>query len=134
MSNKMIAQLQVASIIFIAVVVPMHWLAGKTHELSHCNGIERSMGRAVDLLYIAFEEVKFGGKKMLDEDFIISIFLPLYEDLPELEEYLTYFFEEKESNVVGSYSQSDRVLQSILLSARYFTPHERRINRCMPFA
>jgi hypothetical protein len=88
----MIAQLRVASNIFIAVVVPMHWLAGKMHELSHHNWSERLMGRPVDLLYNAFVEVESDGEKLLDGDFIMSIFLPLYKDLPELEEYLTYYF------------------------------------------
>jgi hypothetical protein len=42
--DKKLAQLRIAaSIIFIAVVVPMRWLAGKTHELAHCNWSERSM-------------------------------------------------------------------------------------------
>ena len=36
-STEMIAQLRIASIVFMAVVVPMCWLAGKTHELAHCN-------------------------------------------------------------------------------------------------
>jgi hypothetical protein len=34
-ATELIAQLRIASIIFIAVVVPMCWLAGKTHELGH---------------------------------------------------------------------------------------------------
>ncbi len=35
-------------------------------------------------------------EKMLDEEFIMNIFSPLYAKLPELEENLKYFFEEKE--------------------------------------
>jgi hypothetical protein len=48
--------LRIASIVFMAVVVPMRWLAGKTHELAHHNWSERSMGRATDLMYDAFLE------------------------------------------------------------------------------
>ena len=55
-SVEMIAQLRIASIVFMAVVVPMRWLAGKTHELAHHNWSERSMGRAIDLMYDAFLE------------------------------------------------------------------------------
>ena len=121
-STEMIAQLRIASIVFMAVVVPMRWLAGKTHELAHCNWSERSMGRAVDLMYNAFVQVESDGEKMLDEDFIMNIFSPLYAELPELEEYLTYFFEEKESNVVGSYSRSDRVLAVDLAKCEVFYP------------
>ncbi len=121
----MIAQLHIASIVFMAVVVPMHWLAGKTHELAHCNWSERSMGRAVDQMYNAFVQVESDGEKMLDEDFIMNIFSPLYEELPELEEYLIYFFEEKESNIVGSYSRSDRVLAIDLAKCEVFYPTQR---------
>ncbi len=63
----------------MAVVVPMPWLAGKTHELARCNWSERSMGRAVDLMYNAFVEVESDGELMLDDDFIMGIFSPLYK-------------------------------------------------------
>ncbi len=88
----------------------MHWIAGKTHELAHRNWSERSMGRAVDLMYNAFVEVKLDRELMLDEDFIMGIFSPLYKELPELKAYLEYFFEEKESNVIGSCSRDNLVL------------------------
>ena len=84
-ATKMIAQLRIASIVFMAVVVPMRWLAGKTHELAHRNWSKRSMGRAVDLMYNAFVQVESDGEKMLDEDFIMNIFSPLYAEIPELE-------------------------------------------------
>ena len=86
-STEMIAQLRIASIVFMAVVVPMRWLAGKTHELANRNWSERLMGRALDLMYNAFVQVESDGEKMIDEDFIMNIFSPLYEELPELEEY-----------------------------------------------
>ena len=121
----MIAQLRIASIVFMAVVVPMRWLAGKTHELAHRNWSKRLMIRAVDLMYNAFVQVESDGKNMLDEDFIMNIFSPLYAELPELEENLTYFFEEKESNVVGSYSQSDWVLAVDLAKCEVFYPTQR---------
>ena len=65
--------MRIASIVFIAVVVPMRWLAGKTHELAHGNWSERSMGRAVDLMYNAFVEVDLDGELMLDEDLIMGM-------------------------------------------------------------
>jgi len=81
------------------------------------------MGRAVDLMYNnAFVQVESDGEKMLDKDFIMNILSPLYAEIPELEEYLTYFFEEKKSNVVGSYSRSDRVLAIDLAKCEVFYP------------
>jgi len=122
-ATKMIAQLRIASIVFIAVVVPMRWLAGKTHELAHRNWSERSMGRAVDLMYNAFVEVESNGELMLDEDFIMGIFSPLYEELPEFKAYLEYFFEEKESNVIGSCSRDNCVLVALdLAKCKVFYP------------
>jgi hypothetical protein len=121
----MIAQLRIASINFIAVVVPMHWLAGKMHELGHRNWSERSMGRAVDLMYNAFAEVESDGELMLDEDFIMNIFSPLYAELPELKEYLTYYFEENESNVIGSCSHRDCVLAIDLAKCEVFYPTKK---------
>ena len=82
-ATKMITQLRIASIIFIAAVIPMNWLAGETHELGHHNWFERLMGRAVDLMYNAFVEVESDGDLMLDEDFKMNIFSPLYVALPE---------------------------------------------------
>ena len=40
----------------------------------------------------------------------MKIFEPFYTELPELETYLTFYFEEKEANVVGSCKQDDCVL------------------------
>ncbi len=80
------------------------------------------MGRAIDLMYDAFSEVESNGELMLDEDFIMRIFSPLYGELPEFEEYLTYFFEEKESNVIGSCSRGDRVLAIDLAKCEVFYP------------
>ena len=65
------------------------------------------------------------GEKMLDEDFIMNILSPLYAEIPELEEYLTYFFDEKELNVVGSCSRSDQVLAIDLAKCEVFYPTRR---------
>ena len=80
------------------------------------------MGRALDLMYNAFVEVESDGELMLDEGFIMGIFSPLYEELPEFNGYLEYFFEEKESNVIGSCSQDDRVLAMDLAKYEVFYP------------
>ena len=56
---------------------------------------------ALDLMYNTFMEIQANGDKFLDEDFIMKIFEPFYTELPELEMYLTFDFEEKESSIVG---------------------------------
>ena len=80
------------------------------------------MGRAIDLVYDVFLEVESNGELMLGEDFIMGIFSPLYVELPEFEQYLTYFFEEKESNVIVSCSRGDRVLAIDLAQCEVFYP------------
>jgi hypothetical protein len=80
------------------------------------------MGRAVDLTYNAVVEVESDGELMLDEDFIMNISSPLYDELPELREHLTYYFEEKESNVTGLFSQGNCVLAIDLAKCELFYP------------
>jgi hypothetical protein len=87
---EVIAQLRVASIMFLAVVVPMRWLAGNTHKLAHRKWGERSMGRAIDLLHSAFIKVREEPQLILDYEFIMTIFEPLYKQLPEFADYTDY--------------------------------------------
>ena len=87
---EFVAQLRVASIFFFAVIVPMRWLAGNTHKLAHRNWGERSMSKAIDLLHTAFKKVAKDGRHFLDYNFIMNIFQPLYEQLPELRDYLDF--------------------------------------------
>lgn len=123
-SVEVIAELRVASIFFIAIIVPMRWLAGNTHTLSHRKWGERSMPRSLDLAYQAFIAIQADGDKFLDEEFMMNIFQPLYQDVPELEEYLTYYFEEKESNHVGTRAKEDRVLAIDGAVAELFYPYQ----------
>ena len=53
------------------------------------------MGRAIDLLHVAFSKVQEDPSLLLDYDFIMNIFEPLYGDLPELEEFLEFYREDK---------------------------------------
>lgn len=63
---EMIAVLRVASILHLAVVVPMRWLlTANTHKLAECKWGEHSMGRAVDLLYTAFLSIQADGSLLL---------------------------------------------------------------------
>jgi hypothetical protein len=102
-SMEMIAQLRVASILHLAVVLPMRWFAWNIHRLSeYCWG-ECSMGRAITLLYDAFVEIQSDGVLLLEQEFIMNIFASLYEEIPPLKVYLDYHFQEKEGNVIGSY-------------------------------
>ena len=80
------------------------------------------MARALDLMYSSFIDIASEGDLFLDEDYVMNIFKPLYGELPELDEYLTYYFEEKEANVVGSNKECDRVLAIDGAVAELFYP------------
>jgi hypothetical protein len=110
---EMIVQLRVASILHLAVVIPMRWLAGNTHKLSEYGWGERSRGRAITFLHDAFVDVQGDGALMLDENFIMNIFSPLYEEISPLKEYLDYHFEEKEGNVMDLINRWSMCWQSI---------------------
>ena len=60
------------------------------------------MPRALNLMYNTFIEIQGNGNNFMDEDFIFKIFEALNTELPELETYLTFYFKDKEANVVGS--------------------------------
>ena len=100
-SVEIIVMTRVASIFFLAVIVPWQWLAGKTHKLAHRDWVEKDMSVICDMVYIAFKSIAADGEKMLDEDFMMNLFSPLYTKLPELQQFLKWYFEEKESYPVG---------------------------------
>ena len=130
----MIVQLWVASILHLAVVLPMRWLAGDSHKLSEYGWGERSMGRALTLLHDAFVDVQGVGALLFDENFIMTIFSPLYEEIPPLKEYLDYHYEEKEGNMIGSCKEHQRVLAINEAMAELFFPQKWRIARQQIFA
>ncbi len=74
---KMIAQLRVASIFHLAVVLSIRWLAGNTHRLFEHGWGECSMGRAITLLHDAFVEIQSDGVLLLELNFIMNIFVSL---------------------------------------------------------
>ncbi len=121
-SMEMIAQLRVASILHLAVVIPMRWLAGNTHKLFEYGWGERSMGRAIALLHDAFVEIQGDGSLLLEEEFVMHIFASLYDKLLPFKEYLDYHFEEKEGNVIGSLKEEAGVLAIDEAMAELFWP------------
>jgi hypothetical protein len=99
---EVIAVLHVAAIMYLAVIVPMRWLAGNTHKFAHRKWGECSMGRAIDMLHSAFIEVQDAPSLFFDFEYVMHIFEPLYDKLPEFKHYMDYFKEEREGNVIGS--------------------------------
>ena len=59
---------------------------------------------------------------MLNEDFIMNIFSPLYSRVPELEEYLCSYYEEKALYPVGIHRIEERMLTIVEARAKLFYP------------
>ncbi len=68
----------------------MRWLAGNTHKLAKYGWGERSMRKAIALLHDAFVEIQSDGSLLLEQDFIMNIFSPLYNKIPPFKQYLDY--------------------------------------------
>ena len=73
-SMEMIAMTRVYAIFHLGISLPMRWLAGNTHRLQNSNWSIRSMGIAIDLLEEALISIADDGNKMLEDEFMMSIF------------------------------------------------------------
>lgn len=68
------------------------------------------MAQVWDNVHESCEEIVSDGSKILDEEFVMNLFHTFYEHSTELQEFLDYYFKEKESFVCGSLRKEDRVL------------------------
>jgi hypothetical protein len=104
----------------------MHWLASNTFKLSHRQWGENSMGQVIDLVYDAFVNIQADGTLILNYDFMMGIFGELQTELPEFNTYMTWYFEEKESNPIGSTSKAHRVLSVDKGTEMLFYPTDKQ--------
>jgi hypothetical protein len=63
----------------------------------------------------------------------MTIFAPLYEDVPELEDHLDYFKEDKTGSVIGSMIDTDnvRMIDSVMYKLFYPMKTHNRENCLM---
>ena len=90
--------------------------------LAHRKWREKHMASAIDLAYSAFLKIETNPLLMLWESFVMEIFKPLYRKLPELEDYLSYYFEDKETCSFGSKGVDDRLKGIKLVREEVFSP------------
>ena len=102
----------------------MRWLAVNTHKLAEYGWGEHSMGKAIALLHDAFVEIQSDGLLLLEQDFIVNIFSPLYNEIPPFKQSLDYHFEGKQGNVIGSNNEHDPVLAIDEAVAELFYPQK----------
>jgi hypothetical protein len=71
------------------------------------------MSRVINIIHNFAKELLADGSKLLDDDFMLNLFSPLYEELPELEQYMTYYMEEKECNIMGSSAKKSKLCRCV---------------------
>ena len=89
--------------------MPVWWLAGNTENLVEYNFGAVSMGCTVEILEDAFTKISVSGLLVLDEDFTMTIFSDISDEVEPFEKYLHYMFNEKASNPVGTRAKEDKV-------------------------
>merc|ERR1712177_184759 len=101
-----IAGSRLFSILYLSIVLPVRWLAAKTHKLSHCEvkgfpwGV-RSMGLVVDNLYAKFHELKEHPNKIIDEGFMMGLFDEITDKIEEYQKFNKYMYEDKKSSFIA---------------------------------
>ena len=80
--------------------MPMRWLAGNTHKLQTSDWSIRLMGKVIDLLEEAMITISNDGSRMLSNEFMMSIFQSLKDNLPEFAEFMDFMFEHKETPTI----------------------------------
>ena len=90
-SVELLASSRVFAIIHFAINVPMRWLAGNSKDLAAYDWSVVSMSRAIDCVYNALLVIKEDGKRLTDENFMMSIFDSL--NIEPLNDFMKTAFE-----------------------------------------
>ena len=109
------------SILHLAVVVPVRWLAAKTHELFSYQWGPRSMGRVVDILHENFTDVLKDPWLIHNEEHMMNMFDDLKQELPEFKKAMDFLLKNKKSTSIIS-DDGSRVIPMIELRKELFDP------------
>ena len=71
--------MRILGIINLAIVIPIHWFAGNSHDLSSYGCLIRSMGRLADLLETKMNTLSTDPTLIINEDFMKKMFTHLQE-------------------------------------------------------
>ena len=121
-SVEMVSLLRVLSILHVAIVLPMRWLAGRCCDLAEYGFGVADMGEVIDLMDGVFAEVVEDGSMLLDDGYAMSIFQPLLDKLPPFKAYMDYMFEEKQSRAIGTREDDHKILLFDVWRAELFFP------------
>ena len=122
-SEEIISQSRLFAILYISFCLPMCWLAAKTPELGQWGWGPISNGDAIDTLREKMMDIVDHPTKILDEDFMMSMFSKYLDMLPPFRAYWDHLFEKKQMVVVASESGA-KVLQFAELRKELFHPSD----------
>ena len=101
-SEEIISQSHLFAILYISFCLPMRWLAAKTPELGQWGWGPISNGDAIDTLREKMMDIVDDPTKILDDDFMMSMFSKYLNMLPLFQTYWDHLFEKKQMVVVAS--------------------------------
>ena len=84
-SVEVISFLRVLAILHISVCMPMRWLAGNCGDLAQYNFGVAEMASVVDIMDKAFGIIVHDGSKIMNEQFMMSMFKKLTRKIPPCE-------------------------------------------------
>ena len=97
-SIEMISVTRLWSIFHLAIIMPMRWLAAKTHTLAQYNWGVISMGRVLDKLKLSLESTIMAEPELIhDESFMMGLMDTWKDELPPFKEYLKRQYEKKKT-------------------------------------
>ena len=88
----MLALARVCAIVYLSICIPTRWLAGNSQKLEKYNWSIQSMGKVVDILDIALDEITNDGTKFVDQDFMLGMFDELKDVFPSFNEYYQHLY------------------------------------------
>jgi hypothetical protein len=104
MPEEIIAQSHLFAIIYISFCLPMHWLAAKTPKLRERGWGPISNGDALDTLREKMMDIVDDPTKVLDENFMMNMFLKYVDTITLFKEYWDHLFKKKQMVAVASES------------------------------
>ena len=78
-SSEVIAQCRFLAIMHLSCLLPLRWLAGRTHELIHRRWGARHMGLVLDIFLKKMEFLRDNPILILNKNWMITMFHGLFE-------------------------------------------------------
>jgi hypothetical protein len=122
-SVEIIAVSRLWSILHFAIVMPLRWLAGKTHTLTNYNWGPISLGRVYDQLKIDLQSIVDQPELIHNEEFMMGMMQPWQDKLPPFAEYMHHQFECKQTRLVAN--SNSKAVPHKLVKDELFSPKDQ---------